>query len=163
MARDQKFTDDELRQYMALYAGDPAMISKIAKLLKVSIPAVSKRVAKLEKSAAPQALRVVKAVERSVFDVRGVFEDGYGKLMGLVDALIESEDPDPDVLVRALKAVREYGDSAMKMAEAMYRVEEVKKFQEAVLGVLGEADPALRAKVLDRLKENRAVRAGFVQ
>jgi hypothetical protein len=73
----------------------------------------------------------------------------------------------PDERIRALNAARAYAETALKAAEAMYRVEETKAFMDDVLATLAEVDPELRtapwpgsgtAGQFARLLSNRASR-----
>jgi uncharacterized coiled-coil protein SlyX len=157
MGRAPKFTDAELMEYLKLYEGDPHIKSKLAKLFKVSIGAITERMDRLERKAALQAQAVVNQVEANVWDIRQVFHSNR-KLVNL----IEGEMLTPDEKVRALGEARKYGEAALKCAEALYRVEQVQAFQEAVLQTLDEADPQLRERVMAKLKSSRVVRAGFM-
>lgn len=170
-----KFTDKQLRDYLELYQDDPAKISKIAELFGVSIPAVSKRIKRLERQAAPQSKKIAAKVEANVFDIRLGLQRNYQRVEDLI-ASIESngvakrDEETGDVyfvdgveqLLKALKESRSYTETALKVADTLYRVEAVQGFQDDVMGVLAEVDPALRARVLDKIRARRGIRTAFM-
>jgi uncharacterized coiled-coil protein SlyX len=163
MPRPQKFTDDELRDYLRLFDGDDDKVKKIAALFKVTVAAIHQRMARLERKAAPMAVAVVAQTAASMWDVRTVLETAYKRLDKLTAKLeaMDAEDVAPQ-LIQAIDGARKLADTAVRTAEAWYRVEETKAFMEDVLATLAEVDPTLRGKVLDRIKRRRSMRAAFV-
>lgn len=144
--------------YESLYAGETNKVTIIARLLGVSKQAVSKRLDKLQQSQKkfhPDVL--TEGAMPDVFDIRRVLSQSYKRLVEHLD----SGGLDGDSKTRAIAEARKFADSALKCLEALYRVEEVRAFQEDVLTVLAEVDPALRQKVFEKIADRRSLRGAF--
>ena len=150
MAPPPKFTDQQLRQYMAM----DFTPEEIARYFHVTRQAVEQRIAKLEKPAALSQPKVVQEALASVFDTRAALEENFKGCYALL------KDPDVDALqVRSL--VLKHIEAGLKVVERLYQVSEQQAFQEEVLRVLDECEPGTRQRILERLSQRRAVRAAF--
>lgn len=62
----------------------------------------------------------------------------YNYLVGksILQSILEEPDPDKDELRKTLTTIQKYMDSMLKMQEKVYNVQQMQRFQEAVLEVL---------------------------
>lgn len=125
----------------------------------------------------PKAATPVMAAQRqiletagaSLFDSTAALEDNYRKVLDLIDKLeagiIEIRESasgeryetrvSPAVLIAALREAREYVTAATRLLELMISVNEVRRFQQAVLDVMAaELDETTRRRVIDRLRRD---------
>ncbi len=161
MAGKAKFSDQDLRDYLRIYEGEPGKVAKIAGLFKCSPAAVSLRIKKLDRKAAPLASKVTAVAEQSVWDVRTVLERAYGRLETLTAELEEDGLDSAPLRIQAAAEARKMAEAAVRTAEAWYRVEETKAFMDDVLATLAEVDPAVRDACLTRIRARRTIRSAF--
>lgn len=169
----QKFSDDQLRDALEIFADEPDMVTKVAAYLRVSPSAISQRVAKLERAAAPMAERIADAVAQDVFDIRKGLQRNYDRVLRVIQSVetngVAKQTATGDVymadgvtqLTALLGESRKHSETALKCLEALYRVEEIKAFQDDVIAILAECDPTLRERIMDRIKRRRGVRSAF--
>lgn len=113
---------------------------------------------------------VIAAAGASLFDARAVLQLSWQRIEKLISQLesgivLQRQGDDgelyetmvsPAILIAAIKEGREHIQAAMKLYELMIRVEEVQKFQQAILQVIGEIDEPTRRKIIAKLHELRA-------
>jgi len=152
MAAAKKFTDSQLKQYLAM----DFTAAEIARLFHVTEAAVSKRIAKLERVAVVRLPAVASAAQASVFDTRAALEENYRGCIALLS--------DPDAFVDKV-AVRNtllrHIEAGLKVVEKLYQFTEMQSFQEEVLTILEQMEPGVRRRALERLQQRRSVRAAF--
>lgn len=168
MARQQSFSDEQVIELRAAGASPVA----IAQKLGVALSSVTRRIKTLEERAgaekasepvvsmAPEALALAEA---SLFNTQEAADANYriaiavrgGKLNGRSLYLTNRE------LIRAVAEVRAHVDLGVRVMETLYNVQQVRAFQDEVLGVLDEFEPGARAKVLERLRQKLAVRGAL--
>ena len=147
--------------------------SAAAREIGVSEDAADRYLSKLPKAAAPVVAQQRQIVERagaSLWDTRGALDENYGRLLALMGQLergILEERTGSDgpyttmtpiaVHVATLKEIREHIKTSMDLGKLLIDIEEVRKFQTAVLEAIGEADEATRQRIIEKLRERRAL------
>jgi hypothetical protein len=146
--------------------------AEAARLVGVSESAARRYFDGTPEAAAPTIATQRQAVETahaSLFDATAALEENYRRVLQLVEKLeagivLNSEGANgelyqttvsPAVLVSALKEARGYIDSATRLLELMVSVNEVRRFQQAVLDVMAnELDETTRRRIFDRLRRD---------
>lgn len=135
----------------------------------VSEDAASRYIAKFAESAAPvvaQQQHIVETAGASLFDTRAVLEENYGRIKKLAHQLdqgillVNGEYQalvPPATNVAAIKEIREHVETSLKMLKLLVDVDEVRKFQQAVLEAIGEADEPTKHRIIAKLRERRAL------
>jgi molybdenum-dependent DNA-binding transcriptional regulator ModE len=146
-----------------------------AEAVGVSIGSAMRFFESLPTAAAPAVATqrvVVETAGATLFDATAALEDNYRKVLRLIDQLeagiIEVKTSatgeryetmvSPAILVSALKEARGYIDSASRLLELMVSVNEVRRFQQAILDVMAsELDEPTRQRILARLRRDLAL------
>jgi hypothetical protein len=147
--------------------------SAAAREIGVSEDAAGRFFAGLPKAAAPALASQQQIVEKagaSLWDTRTALDDNYSRLLALVaqletGILEERKGSDGPYVtmtpitthVAALKEVREHIKTSMELAKLLVDVNEVRKFQQAVIEAIGEADAATKQRLLAKLRERHAL------
>lgn len=134
---------------------------KAAAEVGVSWGAASRFFAALPAAAAPvitttPAVAVTAGV--SLWETRAALDANYARLQRLVEvAQGATTTQEIRTYVAVLAEIREHVTTGVKLMQTLIDVNEVRAFQEAVLEAIGEADPATRERIVNRLKERRAL------
>jgi molybdenum-dependent DNA-binding transcriptional regulator ModE len=147
--------------------------SAAARKIGVSEDAADRYLRDTPKAAAPvvaQQRQVIEVAGASLWDTRQALDENYGRLLGLMarleDGILEerqgSDGPYTTmtpiaVHVATLKEIREHIKTAMDLGKLLIDIEEVRKFQQAVLEAIGEADDATRQRIIAKLRQQRAL------
>lgn len=143
--------------------------SAAAREIGVSEDAAARYLKDTPKAAAPvvaQQQEIVQAASASLWDTRRALEDNYQRLLKLyqqLDAGISEQRGEYVTLtpiatnVAALREIREHVKVSVDLAKLLIDIEEVRKFQSAVLDAIHEADPATRERIIAKLRERRAL------
>jgi molybdenum-dependent DNA-binding transcriptional regulator ModE len=139
----------------------------------VSIGSAMRFFESVPEAAAPAVTQqrvVVEAAGASLWDTRRALEDNYQRLLKLYQQLeagiLEERQgvAGPYVTmtpvttnVAALREIREHVKVSVDLAKLLIDIEEVRKFQNAVLDAIHEADPATRERIIAKLRERRAL------
>lgn len=137
----------------------------------VSEDAAARYLADTPRAAAPALAsqqHVVAVASASLFDSTAALDENYQRVLRLIEKLeagiIEVKQSatgdryetmvSPAILVTALREARGYIDSAAKLLELMISVNEVRRFQQAILDVMAaEIDEPTRQRIFDRLRQ----------
>lgn len=69
----------------------------------------------------------------------------------LETSLVEGRILDADETRKSLRTISTFMEQALKLQERLYNAQQIQKFQDAVLDLLGTADPQLRDNLLTRM------------
>lgn len=123
----------------------------------------------LKRAAAPQLAQQAHMVETAgarLWDTQAALEENYERLIALVEQLqdgITVVNGEYTTLtpimtqVSALREVREHLETSMTMAKLMIDIDEVRRFQQAVLEAIGAADEPTRQRIIQNLRQQRAL------
>jgi molybdenum-dependent DNA-binding transcriptional regulator ModE len=168
VGRPSSITPEQGQELIEAYAR-LGSISAAARETGVSEDAAGRYLKSVPKAATPVVAQQREIIERagaSLFDAVGALDDNYQRLQGLIRQLeagitILNGDyttlTSPSVNVAAYREAREYIIAATKLLELMHSLEEQRKFREAVLEAIGEADDATRKRILATLQQRRSL------
>lgn len=91
----------------------------------------------------------------SIFEPLASLQEQYTYLVELLNQTITK----PSLAIRVLRELRETLKLTVAIQDRVVSYQTVYAFNQAVLGVLDEVDPAIREKVLERLERRSALRA----
>lgn len=147
--------------------------SAAAREIGVSEDAATRFFAGLPKAAAPSLANSQQVVEQagtSLWETRGALQENYDRALKLVTQLergILEEKRGSDgpyttqtpiaTHVAALKEIREHIKTAMDLGKLLIDIDEVRKFQQAVIDAIGEADVDTQHRIIAKLRERRAL------
>lgn len=147
--------------------------SAAAREIGVSEDAAARFFAGLPKAAAPALASQQQVVERagaSLWDTRSALDQNYSRLLTLMDQLdrgiLEERQGEGGpyttmtpiaVHVATLKEIREHIKTAMDLGKLLIDIDEVRKFQQAVIEAIGEADADTQQRIIVKLRERRAL------
>lgn len=135
----------------------------------VSIGSAMRYFESLPEAAAPvvaQQQHLVAVHGASLWDTRSALDENYSRLLKLASQLetgIYTQQGEQLTLtpvatnVAAIREIREHIKTSMDLAKLLIDVEEVRKFQQAVIDAIGEADEETRRRILAKLRERRAL------
>ncbi len=112
----------------------------------------------------PQSLANV--AHASLWDSKTALEANYQRITRLADQLdagIIEENGEFSTTtpvatnVKAIKEIREHVKTSMDLLRLLIDVDEVRKFQDAVIEAIGEADEPTKHRILAKLRERRAL------
>jgi hypothetical protein len=147
-------------------------IAAAAREVGVSESAARRYVETIPKAAAPVLAQQQQllAAETSLWKTRGALDYNYQRLIKLMDMLEkgileEREGPQGPYTtqtpitthIAALREIREHIQAAMKLYELFVSVDETRRFRDAVLEAIGEADDATRARIVQKLHARRTL------
>jgi len=75
---------------------------------------------------------------------------------------IKSKDP-RELALKAMGEIRSQLKLQLEIYQTLYDVQAAEEFQKEVIAAIGEAAPDVRDRILQKLKENRAIRAAIQQ
>ncbi|HEU4327442.1 MAG TPA: hypothetical protein VFS21_30165 [Roseiflexaceae bacterium] len=143
--------------------------SAAAREIGVSEDAAMRFFAGMPRAATPAVAQQRETVERlgaSLWHTHQALEENYDRLLKLYERLdqgITVLNGDHVTLtpvatnISALSEIRRHIETAVDMASLLIAIEEVRKFQAAVLEAIHEADPATRQRVIAKLRERGAL------
>jgi molybdenum-dependent DNA-binding transcriptional regulator ModE len=148
-------------------------IAAAAREVGVSESAARRYFDELPKAATPTIVsqrHIIETAGTSLFDTRAALGANYERTINLITQLEagiqlvrtgEREEyityTPPITLVAALREAREHIQAGMKLYQLLISVDETRKFQQAVLESIGEADDATRQRIIAKLHERRAL------
>jgi len=143
--------------------------SAAAREIGVSEDAASRFFAGLPKAAAPALASQRQVVERagaSLWDARTALDENYQRVLKLYQQLergIYVQNGENMTLtpmatnVAALREIREHIKAASELFKLLLDIEEVRKFQRAVIEAIRETDPATAQRIIAKLREQHAL------
>lgn len=123
----------------------------------------------LPKAAAPtvaQQRQVVETAGASLWDARTALDENYQRVLKLYQQLergIYVQNGETMTLtpmatnVAALREIREHIKAASELFKLLLDIEEVRKFQRAVIEAIRETDPATAQRIIAKLREQHAL------
>lgn len=103
---------------------------------------------------------IIIAAGASLWETREALEENYQRTLGLVLMAQALDMQNPKAVAAAtgvFREIRAHIESSMTLAKLLVDVDEVKKFQQAVLEAIAEADEPTRQRIIHKLRERRAV------
>lgn len=135
----------------------------------VSIGSAMRFFESLPEAAAPvvaQQQQLVARAGEGLWDTRQALGENYDRLSTLVKKLedgIVLQNGEWVTMtpvathVAALREIREHIKTSLDLAKLLIDVDEVRKFQQAVIEAIGEADEPTRQRIVAKLRERRAL------
>src|SRR5258706_10021686 len=142
--------------------------SAAAREIGVSEDAANRYLKNTPKAAAPvvaQQRQIVEAAGASLWDARASLDTNYQRAIKLYEQLEtgirleggEYSTPTPIATnVAALREIREHIKAAADLFKLLIDIEEVRKFQQAVIEAIREESPATAERIIAQLRERRA-------
>lgn len=142
---------------------------KAALEVGVSIGSAQRFFDSLPKAAAPviaQQQQIVHAAGASLWDARTALDANYQRAIHLYEQLsagITQVGGEYQALtpvatnVAAIREIREHIKAASDLFKLLLDIEEVRKFQRAVIEAIREADPATAQRIIAKLRERHAL------
>lgn len=143
-------------------------VSQIAKKIGVTKGAVSKALKKLDVAISKDvALRSAPEIVDKKIDamsqlikINQLINTELDYIEGNIKTASDAERKQlQDQKLKHVAEVRKQLGLLLNIAQALYNIDEVKLFQETVLGVIGNASPELRQKIIYELQQRRAIRS----
>ena len=144
-------------------------VAGAARDVGVSESAARRYFGELPKAATPvmaSQRQILETAGASLFDTRAALEENYQDLKQLIDqlrqgiTLVNGEYQiltPPSVLVSAFEAALKYVTAALKLYQILVSVDETRKFREAVLEAIREADEPTQQRIIAKLQERRTL------
>lgn len=144
-------------------------VAAAAREIGVSEDAAGRYLKHVPKAATPviaQQREIIETAGASLFDATRALNENYQGLQRLIRQLEQGITilngeytalTPPSTNVAAYREAREYIVAATRLLELTYSIEEQRRFREAVLEAIGEADDATRKRILAKLQERRAL------
>lgn len=170
MGRKSSISAETGAALVAAY-GRLGSIAAAARAAGVSESAARRYLDELPRAATPTTAsqrQILETVGASVFESTAALEENYRKVLELITKLeagiVEIRESasgeryetrvSPVVLVAALKEARGYITAASQLLELMISVNEVRRFQQAVLDVMAaECDEPTRGRIIAQLRQ----------
>lgn len=168
MGRKSTVTEHEAERILDLYRQGKSR-SEIASAVGINIGRVNRFISNLGQAAAPIITTKTEIVERAgagLWDTKAALDDNYERALNLLTKLetgvqeVNGQFVTSTPIatqVAAIKEVREHIKTSLTLLKLMVDVDEVRKFQQAVLDAIGEADDATKQRILAKLQERRAM------
>lgn len=168
MGRKSTITDELANQLLAAAKAGSSQ-RQIARDFGLSVSTVQRFFESLPTATAPTLVQHAAVVERagsSLWDSRAALSDNYQRALDLVsklDAGIVEADGEYTsrtpiaVHVAALREVREHIKTSLAILKLLVDVDEVRRFQQAVLTAIGEADESTKQRILAILQARHAL------
>lgn len=88
-------------------------------------------------------------------DLASELQYNYGVAKALLQSILEKGHltPDSEEIRKTLREISRFSDSMLKLQERLYNVQQLQRFQEAVIAALEDADEVVRDKVVNLLLE----------
>jgi len=143
--------------------------SAAAREIGVSEDAAARYLAETPKAATPTLAsqrEIIETAGASLWDTRGALDESYRRILKLADQLKEGvvlvngewqTTVSPAVYVQAIKEIREHIKTSMELGKLLIDIDEVRKFQQTVLAVIGDVDNETKQRIIARLREQHAL------
>lgn len=96
----------------------------------------------------PEALRVLESQTKRVVH-------GEGEA---ADEVVEIRMKDPrELFLRCLSEIREQAMAQMKVYDSIYNFKQAAEFQHEIIEAIGEVEPSVRQRIIDRLNKRRSL------
>jgi hypothetical protein len=144
-----------------------------AREVGVSIGSAQRFFESLPKAAAPSIATQQQIVEKagaSLWDTRSALDANYNRLLtlmgqlerGILEEKTGSDGPYTTLTpitthVATLKEIREHIKTAMELGKLLIDIDEIRKFQQAVLAAIGDADADTQQRIIASLRQQRAL------
>lgn len=179
MPRAAKISDEELRAELAAGATQKQIAAKYA----MDVANVSRRVAKIKSGAAEDPGRLTVLTSRtgrtarnvvpvargksaktglpadgdeiSMWDTKAAADENFARVRELLG---QKYFADTKTRVRIHAEIRAHLELGVRVMETLYAIQEQAAFQALVLEILDEFDESARERILDRMRERRALR-----
>lgn len=162
MGRRASITPEQGAALLEAY-GRIGTVAGAAREIGVSEDAAGRYLRDTPRAAAPvivQQREVIEVAGASLFDTRVALEENFRGLQELLVQARSNDMANPKAVAAAnnvFKEVREHIEAGTRMLELMLRLDETKKFQDAVLEAIGEADEPTQKRIIAKLQERRAL------
>jgi molybdenum-dependent DNA-binding transcriptional regulator ModE len=104
------------------------------------------------------AAEIVEAVAAGLQEPFAVLQINFERLTRLCDVAQSASSPrEIQAYTGVIKEIREHVEASAKLAALILSADETRKFQQAVIEAIGEADDATRRRILTKLRERRSV------
>lgn len=117
----------------------------------------------LPEAAAPSIAaqrQIVETAGASLWETRAALDENYQRTLDLVLMAQALDMANPKAVAAAtgvFREIRAHIESSLTLVKLLIDVDEVKKFQQAVLEAIAEADEPTRQRIIQKLRERRAV------
>lgn len=134
-----------------------------ARELGVSESAARRYFDGLPEAAAPviaSQRQILETAGTSLWETREALEENYQRTLNLVLMAQALDMANPKAVAAAtgvFREIRAHIESSLTLAKLLVDIDEVKKFQTAVLEAIAEADEPTRQRIISKLRERRAV------
>lgn len=101
---------------------------------------------------------IVETVVGSLQEPFAVLQQNFERLTRLCDVAQAAGTPrEIQAYTGVIKEIREHVEASAKLASLILSADEQRKFQEAVIEAIGEADDATRRRIITKLRERRSL------
>ena len=147
-----KLTDEELERIKVL-ASEGKGVNEIARTLKRGAATISRAFQKLHISKAVALFKAGKMVDQKLNACQQL-----RKINDKANLILDETDPkDPDTVLKAMAEIRCQLKLQLDIFQALYNLEEVAKWQNEILDILGEVAPDARDRFYERLQQRRVL------
>lgn len=149
----RKAIPEEERERIKALALKGLGINEIARQVKRSAASVSRIVKTLRASG-------IMAITRAnrIADQKLDAAEQLKKINKKANQILDSTDPkSPDIVLKAMAEIRGQLKLQLEIFQALYNVEEVAKWQNELMEILGEIAPDARDRFYQRLRERRPI------
>lgn len=164
MARTKKIDVEKLKQYIDEGKRD----IEIAEIFGVSSSAITQCKQKLNleivRTTVIQAAPLV--VERNLNTIDQLNNINEHANTILTKAMSEIDNPETngksrEISLKAMAEIRNQLKLQLEIYQTLYDLQAVEEFQKEILTAIGEVEPDVRDRIIQRLKENRSIRAAL--
>lgn len=152
---EQDYSQVAIRLNEAGYEVTVAQVSRFLKNADSDDPPVALAGTGVDEDLRPLSEIVRFDGKASIFEPLASLQEQYTYLVELLNQTITK----PSLAIRVLRELRETLKLTVAIQDRVVSYQTVYAFNQAVLGVLDEVDPAIREKVLERLERRSALRA----
>jgi IS30 family transposase len=155
----EPLTKEELERIKCLFSKGIG-VNEVAREMKRSASTVSRALKKMKISKAVGVARAGRLLDQKLNasqDLRKIHDRAIQILDKLRTETSETAEKYALLVLKACDAVRRDLELHLRIWEALYNVEEVAKWQNELMDILGEIDPDARERFYTRLQEKRPV------
>jgi IS30 family transposase len=155
----EPLTKEELERIKCLFS-EGIGVNEIARNVKRSASTVSRALKKMKISKAVGVAKAGRMLDQKLnaFKQLRKINNRANLIMDrLQTETAETAEKYGIIVLKACEAVRRDLELQLKICEALYNVEEVAKWQNELLDILGEIDPEARERFYGRLQEKRPI------
>jgi IS30 family transposase len=144
---------EEEKERIKVLASEGKGVNEIARTLKRSAATVSRAFKKLHISKAVALFKAGKLVDQKLNAAQQL-----RKINDKANAILDDTDPkDPDTVLKAMAEIRNQLKLQLDIFQTLYNLEEVAKWQNEILDILGEVAPDARDRFYERLQQRRVL------